>query len=393
MFFQLYKGKDYLVRSLSILGATGSIGESTLRVLRQHTNRFHLHVATGHQNAFRLAQIAHEFKPKVIAIADSNQYQTLKELTRDLNVTILSGNDGVEEAARHHVDIVLSAITGVAALKPTFIALRHCRVLALANKESIVAAGPLILEEAKLQNTKIIPVDSEHNAIFQVFENDQRAAVDKIILTASGGPFRTLSLEHFASITPEQALKHPNWSMGAKITIDSATLINKALELIEAHHLFQMPENKIDIVIHPQSIIHSLVSYADGSTLAQLGMPDMCTAIAYALGWPTRLRTDVTRLNLEDIAQLTFERVNYQKFPTLNLARECLKAGQSSQVVFNSANEFAVTAFLNKQISFLDIFRLIEESLQNHQPKFLSTIDEVLNLHHEVMQSLRNSYL
>lgn len=380
--------EEVFLKSLSILGATGSIGESALKIVRQHTDRFQIHTLTGYRNAPLLAQLAHEFKPKIIAIADGTEYANLKDLTQGLSTTILGGQEGIIEAAKAPVDVVLSAISGIAALEPTFTAMAHCQVLALANKEAIVAAGPLMLAQAHKHKTSIVPVDSEHNAIFQVFEETQRSAIEKIILTASGGPFRDLPLEQFANITPSQALKHPNWVMGSKITIDSATLMNKALELIEAHHLFQMPEDKIDVVVHPQSIIHSLVAYKDGSVLAQLGTPDMCTPISYALGWPQRLVNDVRRLNLLENPSLTFVPVDNQKFPGLELARHCLRWSPSASVVFNSTNEYAVAAFLAGKISFLDIYRLINQELEAHQPIPLATIDDVIALHKHIQDKL-----
>ncbi len=374
--------------SLSILGATGSIGESALRIVRNHPGRFQIHALTGHKNATLLARLAHEFKPQVIAIADLSAYSLLKELTADLNIPVLAGEKGVIEAVQSPVDVVLSAISGIAALQPTYAAMDYCKVLALANKESIVAAGPLMLEKAQQAQVTIIPVDSEHNAIFQVWEESQRISIEKIILTASGGPFRTLAYDQFSKITPAQALKHPNWSMGAKVTIDSATLMNKALELMEAHHLFQMPEDQIDVVVHPQSIVHSLVAYADGSVLAQLGTPDMVTPISYALGWPNRLETDVKRLQLHEIATLTFEPVDLQKFPSLHLARQCLKSAPSLSIIFNSANEYAVEAFLRRKISFLEIYQLINQEMDHHKPLPISSIEDVIQLHHSVLERL-----
>lgn len=378
------------MRKVSILGATGSIGESAIRILRQHPDRFQVHTLTAHKNARLLAELAREFKPRVLAITDEEAYPLLKELTQGLDVTLLAGEEGVIEAIKYPVDVVLSAISGVAALKATFTAMSYCKTLALANKEAIVAAGPLMLAQAQKTGVTIVPVDSEHNAIFQVFETSQRSAIEKIILTASGGPFRTIPYGEFAKITPAQALKHPNWSMGSKITIDSASLMNKALELMEAHHLFQMPENQIDVVVHPQSIIHSLVAYKDGSTLAQLGMPDMGTPISYALGWPDRLENDVRRLHLHEIGTMTFETVDDQKFPGINLARHCLRSAPSFSVVLNSVNEYAVEAFLREKISFLDIYRLIHQELDRHHATPLATIDDVITLHQNVLTSLSN---
>jgi 1-deoxy-D-xylulose-5-phosphate reductoisomerase len=376
------------VRTLSIFGATGSIGQSALHIVRQHRQLFQIEVLSGHNNIQLMAELAHEFRPKIIVISNPAHLAHLKDLTQGLDLIILSGPEGLNEAARVNVDLVLSAITGIAGLYPTFQCLAHCQMLALANKEAIVTAGQLMLQEAARYGTKIIPVDSEHNAIFQVFEEPQKSTVEKITLTASGGPFRTLPFEHFGSITPTQALRHPNWSMGSKITIDSATLMNKALELIEAKYLFDMPEQSIDILVHPQSIIHSMVHYQDGSVLAQLGSPDMCTPISYALGWPNRISTDVKRLNLAEMGQLTFEDVDPIRFPSLTIARECLNQPNSACVVFNAANEFAVEAFLKNKIGFLDIFRLVRQSLEKHHAYQIHTIEEIMALHRHILKEL-----
>lgn len=366
-------------KKISIFGVTGSIGQSTVDLILAQPDDYEVIAVSADKNYEKLAQLAHQLKAQYAVLRDTSYVPALENLLEGSNITVLSGKEGLKKAAQIPVDTVVSAIVGLAGLEVTYTAIPYCKKLALANKESIVAAGENILSLAANHGTALLPVDSEHSAIFQVFEPSHRSTLHQIILTASGGPFRQLPLTDFPQITVEKALKHPNWDMGAKITIDCATLANKGLELIEAAILFQVPSSQIDVVIHPQSIIHSLVSYQDGSTLAQLGTPDMRTAISYALEWPQRKKTSVRPLNLVEIGHLTFEAPDEIRFPALKLARQALEAGQASRLIFNTANEVAVDAFIKKQISFQAISQVIEKTLEIPSPALLETVDHILN--------------
>ncbi|MBU0799063.1 MAG: 1-deoxy-D-xylulose-5-phosphate reductoisomerase, partial [Alphaproteobacteria bacterium] len=286
-------------------------------------------------------------------------------------------------------DWVMAAIVGAAGLAPTLAAIRRGGIVALANKECLVCAGDLVLAEIARSGATLLPVDSEHSAIFQVFDFDQPDAIERVILTASGGPFREASLEHMAAATPEQAVAHPNWDMGAKISVDSASMMNKGLELIEAHYLFNLPEDRIDVLVHPQSVIHSMVSYVDGSVLAQLGTPDMRTPIAYALGWPRRIMAPSPRLDLAALSQLTFEAPDIQRFPALRLARAALQTGGGAPTILNAANEIAVQSFLARRIGFLDIARLVEQTLQTVNGGLVDGLDDVLDLDRQAREQAR----
>ena len=351
-------------KRVSVLGVTGSIGRSTCSLLQEQNgpDLYSVVAVTAQSNVDALAKAAISLKAEVAAIGDKDRIDKLQSKLENTGIRCLSGPQGLVEAARQPTDMVVSAITGAAALPPTLAAIQEGYDIALANKESIVCAGRLLLDAAEASGSKILPVDSEHNAIFQVLDRKER--IEKIILTASGGPFRTSTLEQLRSATPKQAVAHPNWSMGAKISIDSATLMNKGLELIEAAYLFDIPETKIDVLVHPQSIIHSLVSYTDGSVLAQLGMPDMRTPISYALAWPDRMEvSSIERLDLSQIASLNFENPDTEKFPALDLARLAVKNGAAASNVFNAANEVGVASFLNGQIDFLQISQLVSDVL------------------------------
>jgi 1-deoxy-D-xylulose-5-phosphate reductoisomerase len=343
-------------KTVSILGATGSIGASTLKVLQANPEQFTLAAVTAQTNAEGLAALAKAHGASFAAIGDAAQYATLKTLLSGTEITCAAGAEGLREAAQVEADVLVAAIVGAAGLAPTLAAIQTGKTIALANKECLVAAGELFLREAKKHNATIIPVDSEHNAIFQVFKPD----ATHITLTASGGPFRTWSRKQMAAVTPEQALKHPKWNMGAKISIDSATMMNKGLEVIEAHHLFQLSSEQIHVLIHPESIVHGFVHYADGSVLAQLSSPDMATPIACALAHPKRITAPVPPLQL---SSLTFETPDEARFPALRLAREALTAGQAATLCLNAANEVAVAAFLEKRIGFLDIYAVVEAAL------------------------------
>ncbi len=346
------------VRKLTILGSTGSIGCSTLDVVAHQPDRFEVVALVGNRNVELLAEQAIKCGAKLAVTADAGLYDALKENLAGSGVEAAAGMDAVMEAARRPADIIVAAIVGAAGLKPTLAAAEQGTTIALANKECLVCAGEVFNSALRKYGAQLLPVDSEHSAVFQVFEQSQREQVDQIILTASGGPFRTATYEQLKEVTREQALKHPNWDMGPKITIDSATLMNKGLELIEAYHLFPVEPNQLDAVIHPQSIVHSMVSYCDGSVLAQLGVPDMRTPIAYALAWPSRMPAPVERLDLAKIGQLTFEPVDSDKFPSVGLCLGCLETGGSATAVMNASNEVAVAEFLSDRIGFLGITEL-----------------------------------
>jgi 1-deoxy-D-xylulose-5-phosphate reductoisomerase len=347
-------------RSVTILGSTGSIGCSTLDLVARNRDSFDLAAITAHSNVEALAAQAREHRPRLAVIGQDAHYAALKEALAGTGIEVAAGAQAVIEAAERPADWVMAGIVGVAGLAPTLSAVRRGACVALANKECLVSAGPLFLAEVGKSGSTLLPVDSEHNAIFQVLDAERLETVDKIVLTASGGPFRTWSVAEMEVATPAQAVAHPKWDMGAKISVDSATLMNKGLELIEAHYLFPVGEERLDVVIHPESIIHSMVAYVDGSVLAQLGSPDMRTPISYALAWPERMAAPSPKLNLAQIGRLTFEEPDLERFPALRLARNALQAGGAAPTVFNAANEVAVAAFLAGEIGFLDIARLVE---------------------------------
>ena len=351
-------------RRVTVLGSTGSVGANTLDLLERNPGRYVVEALTANSNAARLAEQARRLKPRLAVVADERQYAALKSALAGTGIEAAAGAEAVVEAAMRPSDWVMAAIVGAAGLRPTLAAVRRGAVVALANKECLVSAGQLMMREVSAAGATLLPVDSEHSAIFQCFDFERREGVEKIILTASGGPFRTLSAAEMEQATPAQAVRHPNWSMGAKISVDSATMMNKGLELIEAHHLFDLPTERIEILVHPQSVVHSLVAYVDGSVLAHLGTPDMRTPIAYALGWPRRMEAPCARLNLAEIGQLTFEAPDYERFPALRLAREALAAGGLAPTVLNAANEVAVQAFLDGAIGFMDIARTVEKVLE-----------------------------
>ena len=351
-------------RGVSILGVTGSIGQSTLQVIEQLRAQgadIPVEAVTAGRNIGALVDACRRLKPRYAAVADADLLSQGRDALAGLGIEVGAGPEALVEAASRPADWVMSAIVGAAGLEPTMAAIRRGALVALANKECLVCAGPLVLEAARQHGATLLPVDSEHNAIFQVLTHPAR--VDRLTLTASGGPFRTWTREAMAAAGPEQACAHPNWSMGAKISVDSATLMNKGLELIEASYLFDTPEDRIEVLIHPQSIIHSLVHYCDGSVLAQLSAPDMRTPISYALAWPDRAAVATPRLNLAATAALDFQAPDLARFPALNLARSALKAGPNRVNALNAANEIAVGSFLAGRIGFLDICRIVEETL------------------------------
>jgi 1-deoxy-D-xylulose-5-phosphate reductoisomerase len=362
-----------LRRRISVLGSTGSVGASTLdlmdRAEAQGSGAFEVTALVAGGNVALLAEQARRWRPQVAVVADGQKLQELKDRLEGTGVEAAAGEAAVVEAAVRPADWVMAAIVGAAGLKAAWAVARTGAVLALANKESLVCCGPALLETAAKAGGAVIPVDSEHSAIFQVLQPDCRDRVSRLVLTASGGPFRTWTREAMAAVTPEQAVAHPNWSMGAKISVDSASMANKGLEMIEASYLFATPAERIDVLVHPESIVHSLVEYADGSTLAQLGPPDMRTPIACALAWPDRLPWPAPRLDLAAIGRLTFEAPDLERFPALKLAREALIQGGGAPAAFNAANEVAVQAFLDRRIGFLDIAAVIAESLRRLNDK------------------------
>jgi 1-deoxy-D-xylulose-5-phosphate reductoisomerase len=367
-------------RKIAILGATGSIGKSTLDLVGRNPERFEVTAVTAATNVEALAEVVHRTGAKFAVVADEARYRELAELLAGTNCRIAAGEDALIEAATGQAELVIAAIVGCAGLRPVMAAVEAGRTVALANKEALVTAGALMIDAASSSGATLLPVDSEHNAIFQCLAGSRADEISKIILTASGGPFRTAPTETIDAATPAQAVAHPNWSMGAKISVDSATLMNKGLELIEAHYLFGLPSERLDVVIHPQSVIHSMVEFVDGSVLAQLGSPDMRIPIAYALAWPERMETPARRLDLATIARLDFEAPDLQRFPALKLAREALESGGASPVVLNAANEIAVAAFLAGRIRFPDIPALVQEALSGVSYDAPGSIGDVLEI-------------
>ena len=374
------------ITHLTILGSTGSIGVSTLDVVARHPGRYRVEALTAHRQDDVLFEQCMRFKPRFAVLLDEAAASRLEQriAAAGLNVEVLWGVAALERVASlPEVDAVMAAIVGAAGLLPTLAAARAGKKILLANKETLVMAGRIFMEAVQQHGATLLPIDSEHNAIFQAlpggYAGDFAASgISKILLTASGGPFRTTPLSELSQVTPEQACAHPNWVMGRKISVDSATMMNKGLEVIEAHWLFNAPADAIEVVIHPQSVIHSMVQYVDGSVLAQLGNPDMRTPIAYALAYPERIKSGVAALDLLKVATLNFEAFDDQRFPCLTLAYQALRAGGTAPVVLNAANEIAVTAFLDKQIPFLLIPRLIARALAALPVTAVATLDDVL---------------
>ena len=352
-----------MTRRIAILGATGSIGTSTLDLVERSPDRFEVTAVTAATNVEALADIARRTGAKLAVIADQNRYADLAELLVGTDCRAAAGEDALIEAAAGDVDLVIAAIVGCAGLRPVMGAVEAGRTVALANKEALVTAGALMTGAAESSGATLLPIDSEHNAIFQCLAGSRAQHVSRLILTASGGPFRAASAETIGAATPAQAVAHPNWSMGAKISVDSATMMNKGLELIEAHYLFGLPSERIDILVHPQSVVHSMVEFVDGSVLAQLGSADMRIPIAYALAWPERMGTPAPKLDLAAIARLDFEAADLDRFPALRLAREALEAGGDAPIVLNAANEVAVAGFLAGRIGFPEIARVVQDAL------------------------------
>ncbi len=351
------------LRTISVLGATGSIGTSTFDLLARQRDRYRVEAVAAQRNVEALTKTAIALGARFAAVADPDAYAALKDALSGSGITAAAGAEAVIEAAARPADLVVASITGAAGLAPTMAAIERGTAVAIANKECLVCAGALFMRRAAEKGATILPVDSEHNALFQAMAAGRRSDVRRLILTASGGPFRTWSAEAVRNATREQALKHPNWSMGAKVTIDSATLMNKGLELIEAHHLFQMPAKDIDVYVHPQSIVHGIVEFRDGSFIAQLGAPDMRIPISHCLAWPDRMDEPARQLRLDEMASLTFEAPDLVRFPALRLARTALEEGGAAPTVLNAANEVAVAEFLAGRLGFAAIPSLVEASL------------------------------
>ncbi len=361
-------GAPGVKRRISILEATGSIGQNTLDLIGRDPDRYQVVALTGQAKVELLAEQARRFNAEIAVIGDESLYPQLAEALNGTGIEAAAGMDAVVEAASRPADWIMAAIVGAAGLRPALAAVRQGTTVALATKECLVLAGEMFMAEVAAARATLLPVDSEHSAAFQAIDNASCNGVERLVLTASGGPFRTWDAHDLARATPEQALKHPNWSMGPKITIDSATLMNKGLEVIEAFHLFPLSADQLGVIIHPQSTVHCLVHYCDGSVLAQLGMPDMRTPIAYSLAWPERMATPVKRLDLTALGSLSFEAPDEVRFPALRIAREALIAGGVAPAILNAANEIAVAAFLNRTLSFTAIPALVEETLAKSHP-------------------------
>ena len=376
-------------KSITILGSTGSIGKNTVDIIRRYPEKYQVKALTGNQNVALLAEQAVLLKAEWAVTANKAKYPELKDLLAGKGIRVEAGDEAVAAAAALDADWTMSSIVGAAGLIPTMEVVKRGKTLALANKETLVCAGEIVMKAIKECKTTLVPVDSEHSAIFQTLEEKHRGAVDRILLTASGGPFREKDPAFMEKVTPEQAVAHPNWNMGAKISVDSATMMNKGLEINEAYHLFGFPAEKIEVLVHPQSIVHSAVGYKDGSVLAHMGMPDMRTPIAYALAYPNRMDSPTEKLDFTKIAALTFSHPDEERFPALRLAKECLSKGQTATAVMNAANEVAVGAFLNRKIGFLDIARTVEKVVKSFSLRSVSTIEEVIAVDSEAREDAR----
>ena len=380
------------MKRITILGSTGSIGTQTLDVVRKNKDKFQVVAISANSSIDLLLEQIMEFSPKYVAVYNEESALKLKEMIpENINIEVLSGMDGLVKICQlEEVNVVLTAVVGMIGLVPTMAAIKAKKTIALANKETLVTAGELVMSEAKKNNVEILPVDSEHSAIFQCLNGERKQDIEKIILTASGGPFRGKKREELVNVTKNEALKHPNWDMGRKISIDSSTLMNKGLEVIEAKWLFDVDVEDIEVVVHPQSIIHSMVSFRDSSVISQMGCPDMRLPIEYALTYPERLKTDFERLDLAKVATLTFEKPDMETFPCLALAFKVLKLGGTYPAALNSANEFLVNEFLNDKIGFYDIPYYIEKTLEQHKNRINPTIEDILEVDKETREFLAN---
>lgn len=367
-------------RSVTILGSTGSIGKSTVDLLQGHRGKFHVRALTANKNVALLAQQARALNAELAVVADESLYNDLKAALSGTGIRAAAGSAAVLEAAELPSDWIMAAIVGAAGVEATLRAIRQGKTVALANKESLVCAGPFMMEAVAKSGATLLPVDSEHNAVFQVFDHKQREGIRRIILTASGGPFLRRSRESLETVTPAEAIRHPNWAMGAKISVDSATMMNKSLEVIEAAYLFNLPSEQIDVLVHPQSLVHSMVEYIDGSILSQMGAPDMRTPIAHTLAWPERVDTTGEKLDLTKNIIFNFEPIDINRFYALKLAREALKSGLGYPTVLNAANEVAVEAFLTGKLKFGHIEKVSEQALQTIKIKAISTLGDIFSL-------------
>ena len=375
------------MKTVAILGATGSVGTSTLDIVERHPDLYRVEALTAASNVEALAEAALRSGASLAVIADESRYSELKDRLSGSDCRAASGPDGLREAASCGAEWVMAAIVGCAGLDPVMAAVSAGKIVALANKEALVTAGALMTDAAIRSGATILPVDSEHNAIFQCLGSRSCDDVRRLVLTASGGPFRTWAASDMANVTPEQAVAHPNWSMGAKISVDSATMMNKGLELIEAHHLFGLPSERIDILVHPQSVVHSMVEFVDGSVLAQMGSPDMRIPIAHTLAFPDRVDSGAERLDLTRTGNLTFETPDEERFPALRLARQALEAGGTAPIVLNAANEVAVAAFLARQIRFGEIVEMVGDMLVRANSAAPATIDDVVAIDGEARRN------
>ena len=367
-------------RTVTILGATGSVGQSTLDLIERNADRFDVLALTARRDVRGLAAAARRVGARRAVIADPSLHNALKDALSGSRIETAAGDEAIVEAAASGADWTMAAIVGCAGLRPVMAALRQGRTVALANKEALVSAGDVMTRAASESGATLLPVDSEHNAVFQCFDRARPGSVRRVVLTASGGPFRSRTLEEMRAVTPAEAVAHPNWSMGAKISVDSATLMNKGLELIEAFHLFPLPAEAFDVVVHPQSVIHSLVEYVDGSFLAQLGAPDMRIPIAHTLAWPERMETPCQRLDLVAVARLDFEEPDLVRFPALALAREVLREKGAKPAILNAANEIAVASFLDSRLPFLDIATIARQVLEGYAPPAPASLDDVIEI-------------
>lgn len=370
------------MKKISILGSTGSIGKQTLEVVRENKDKFEVVAISANSSVDLLLEQIIEFRPKYVAVYDEISYIKLKSMIpSDIKIEVLCGMEGLKIiSSLDEIDVLLTAIVGMIGLLPTLEAIRNGKDIALANKETLVCAGSIVMSEAKKYNVNILPVDSEHSAIFQCLNGENHKEIDKIVLTASGGPFRSKTRDELINVGKNQALKHPNWSMGRKISIDSSTLMNKGLEVIEAKWLFDVDYDQIDVVVHPQSIIHSMVEFNDSSVIAQLGCPDMKLPIQYALTYPNRIKNDFERLNLAKLKTLTFEEPDLETFPCLKLAYDSLKMGKTYSAVLNSCNEVLVAKFLNDEIGFYDIPYYIQKAMDKHEAVENATLENILEI-------------
>lgn len=378
---------DVRVKGICILGATGSIGVNTLDVAARHPDKYKIVALSANSQVDRLVEQCEQYQPEYAVIANESVVEELKAKLKSKNssVQVLAGIEGLEKiASLPQVDYVMAAIVGAAGLKPTLAAARAGKRILLANKEALVMSGQIFMDEVKKNNAELLPIDSEHNAIFQCMPHDYEKGLDnsgitKILLTGSGGPFRTRSANELENVTPDEACAHPNWSMGRKISVDSATMMNKGLEIIEACWLFNTNPDNIQVVVHPQSVIHSMVQYSDGSVLAQLGQPDMRTPIAHALSWPDRIESGVEKLDLFEVAKLEFEKPDYERFPCLRLAEEAIRKGGTAPAILNAANEIAVASFLDNELKFTDIADIVEQTLLNLKSRPARSLTEILD--------------